>query len=162
MKYRAQGTHRMKPQPQANSMTCWRHCFEMLYQWNDYSIYDVRNKLTDAGISPDQGLSDGNYVRAAEVLGLRSDMASTIGTLDALESMLDLWGPMKVGVQWDGVNHAILVFGCDKEYEQFGFFNTWWGSIGEQEDCTKQQWAGFSDLKKGMTARGLAKVVQHW
>jgi hypothetical protein len=162
MKTRAQGTHRMMPKAQANSMTCWRHCFEMLYQWNGKSALEVPPKLEAAKINPDAGLSDLNYERAAEVLGLKSDMASSIGTLSSLESMLDLWGPMKVGVQWDGVNHAILVFGVDKEYEQIGFFNTWWNSIGEQSDCTKEQWGPFKSVKDGMTARGIAKVVQHW
>lgn len=134
MKYRAQGTHRISPQPQANSMTCWRHCFEMLYQWNAKSAAEVSTKLSAAGIDPNKGLADADYAKAAETLGLKSDMASSIDSLSQLQSKLDLWGPMKVGVQWNSTNHAILVFGVDDEYEQFGFFNTWWGSVGEQED----------------------------
>src|SRR6185369_2228128 len=96
---RGQGAHRIRPIPQTNNSTCWIACYQMIYQVEDYSTFEVVPKLQSAKIDTNTTLPQSKYVDAADALNLKCVSPSYLLNMDTAVWAIGQYGVMKLSIE---------------------------------------------------------------
>jgi hypothetical protein len=161
---RGQGAYKIRPIPQTDNATCWIAAYQMLYQVEEYSTYDVIPKLQAAGLNTNTTLSQKNYVAAADALNLTCVSPGLLLDMGSAVNAIGMYGVMKLSIeQDDGTAHAIILVGVDPDANQAGIINPWWDDEYTKGDV-KENWVSFDAIcVNGLKNRvAIPGVVQCW
>jgi hypothetical protein len=146
----------MVPLPQNVSSTCWRTCYEMLYNWAGLDPSSIPDLLKAAGIdygsSCITGLLDDDFSPAAMALGLsplRFKRSISASDLKQYLTKSPLW---LAGKWYPSAKHVRIVTGASDEYVEY--FDPWWSGGKLAADLTHQEIIDGFLHGDGKSARG--------